>query len=158
LIAAFQGRSLPMAKRRRPTVLLDEHVHDEIAIPFREVGFRVIFARNDRRYRGRDEHDYIGELYAANEVFVTSDFQFIRWILHEHGTRHAGLVMLPRGTDELRELFAAVCAGWMWGSTDRSPIALRGKILFWSYEGLQQVDDESRIKTAVGAHLLTEEI
>lgn len=66
-----------MGKKRRPTIVVDEHVHPDIAQVFRDVGFRTLFAARDRRYAGRDEHNYIGELYAANEVFVTSDLEFV---------------------------------------------------------------------------------
>jgi hypothetical protein len=91
------------------------------------VGFRTLLASRDHRYAGRDEHDYINEMYSANEIFVTSDLRFMDWVLHTHGTRHAGLVFLPYADTEFRAGFAAVTAGWMWGSTDHSPFAMRGK-------------------------------
>lgn len=146
-----------MPKKRRPTIVVDEHVHPGVADVFKEVGFRTIFAARDRRYAGRDEHAYIGELYAANEVFVTADLEFSLWVLREHGTRHAGLVCLPFGDVEFRTGFAAVTAGWLWGSTDHSPFALRGKIIYWSQAGLQELDSRSRIRIAVPAHLVLED-
>ena len=146
-----------MPKKRRPTIVVDEHVHPEIAEVFKEVGFRTLFAARDRRYGGRDEHDYIGQLYAANEIFVTSDLKFSLWVLREHGTRHAGLVCLPFADAEFRAGFAAVTAGWLWGSTDHSPFAIRGKILYWGRGGLHELDSESRIRIAVPAHSILEE-
>lgn len=145
-----------MPKKRRPAIVIDEHVHPQVAEVFRDVGFRTLLAARDRRYAGRDEHDYVGELYAANEVFVTSDLKFLLWVLREHGSRHAGLVYLPIADTEFRTGFAAVTAGWLWGSTDHSPFAMRGKILYWGTGGLHEVDAPSKIRIAVPAHEVLE--
>lgn len=145
-----------MAKKRRPTIVVDEHVHPEVAGVYREVGFRTLSAARDRRYAGRDEHDYVDELYAANEIFVTSDLKFMGWVLKEHGTRHAGLVCLPFADTAFRVGFAAVTAGWF-GIDRPQPVRDARQDPLLGRPGLHELDSESRIRIVVSANEVLEE-
>jgi len=70
--------------------------------------FRVLRATQDRRFRGRDEWTYIGELRSHNIVFLTQDGAFVRRVVANH-VPHAGIIWLPSGWD-VEELAAAVSA------------------------------------------------
>jgi hypothetical protein len=84
-----------MARKRWPSIFVDEHVSPVVKAAFTGGGFRTVEVARDSRYAGRDEKDYIEEMYAANEVFVTGDAEFVEYVLDKR-PRHACVVMCRR--------------------------------------------------------------
>jgi hypothetical protein len=71
--------------------------------------FRILLASKSKRFRGRDERDYIQELRAENIAFVTQDGEFVEAVISD-GVRHAGIVWLP-GRADRGELAASAAVG-----------------------------------------------
>jgi hypothetical protein len=87
-----------MPKKRRPSIFVDEHVSPAVKAGFTEGGFRTIEVARDSAMR--DEKDYIEEIYAANEAFVTADAEFVQLVcatelLHPAGHQFYSLSPLP---------------------------------------------------------------
>lgn len=86
---------VPMSRKKQlPRICLDEHVPPYVKEHFVAEKFRVIRA-NESGYKGRNELDYLGEMYANNEVFVTADGKFVDILAESGFKRHAGVVWLP---------------------------------------------------------------
>jgi hypothetical protein len=121
-----------MAKRRRHTLYLDEHVDPLTKELFAGVGFRCIRI-SESRYKGRDEHDYIDKLRAESAVFVTGDQRFIEHVV-ERATRHAGIIWIPATLlQSEKQILAAIMAGWMQGADLRQ---MKNLIMYLAHDGI----------------------
>jgi hypothetical protein len=136
-VATYGASTLDhMAKRRLPSICLDEHIPPELKAQFSAAGFRVIRA-NESSYRGRDEHDYLAEMYSRNEIFVTEDERFVDDVLDSGLRRHAGIVWSPETLDpEQRIGFAELATDWIRSLVrEEGPFAMRGTLLYPSKDG-----------------------
>jgi hypothetical protein len=130
-------------KRKLPSICLDEHIRPELKAIFRDDGFRV-FRANESRYRGRDERDYLDEMYARNEVFVTSDGDFVNDLVESRVKRHAGVVWMPEQLDkEQQDGFAELAASSIkFQVGEEGQFAIRGLVLYPSKDGLTVFDGD----------------
>src|SRR5215213_5578985 len=100
-----------MAKKTLPEFYIDEHIKPGIVETFKELGLKCLLISKARKYAGRDEKDYIGEIYAEGRVFVTSDVEFANYV-YDNKIKHAGIVLIPSGWDnEIVEFAAAGLIG-----------------------------------------------
>ena len=121
-----------MAKRKLPTICIDEHVSSTVSEAFAETGFRTIQAGKSLRFKGRDEFNYLAELYADNAIFVTEDGRFFDKLAAGAANRHAGVVLMPVGyPPEVKGSLASLIAGlikvWVSAEGQRS---MRGLVLY----------------------------
>ena len=77
-----------MAKRDLPKLYFDEHVKPDVIMAFKEEGFKCLLISKTSKYAGRDEKDYIQEIYAEEKVFVTGDIEFIRYVVANKTRRY----------------------------------------------------------------------
>jgi hypothetical protein len=123
---------------RYPTVCTDEHLSPQVAAAFCLV-LDTIEASKDRKFKGRDERDYVRELYRQNVVFATSDIEFVEFAYNNQIT-HAGLVYIPnRFTEFQKEHFAELSAIFICGGCRSFRHAFRGCILHPRYDGVHLV-------------------
>ena len=121
-------------------IYLDEHLMSEIKIPFQEMRLRTIEISKTKKYAGRNENDYINELFSENAVFITSDLEFVERIL-DQSTKHAGIVYIPKEMDKEEKItFAWAAAGLIRGLTDTSCISAHNKIIYPSYDGIHIIE------------------
>jgi hypothetical protein len=117
---------------------VDEHIHPNVTAAFR-LTLKTVEAARLWRLRGRDERDYLRELYSKNIVFATSDREFVNEIIQSN-TRHAGLVYVPnKSSDYSLEVWAEVAGIFIRGGTHRSPYAFRNCILYPDNGGLNLI-------------------
>ena len=83
--------ALLMAKKVLPQVYFDEHIKPPVVDMFRKVGFKCVLISKTRKYAGRDEKDYIEEIYAEGKPFVTSDLEFVFDHVLARNVKHAGV-------------------------------------------------------------------
>jgi hypothetical protein len=140
-----------MAKTRRklPTICVDEHLPPYVRSGFKDAGFRVVEASRD--YRGRDEREYLGEMYAKNEVFVTADQEFVEDVFREGLARHAGIVWLPAAMDHEQrtggvELAAALIK---FHTAEHGHLGMRGVVLYLARDGFRGWDGRTRTDTLI---------
>lgn len=143
-----------MAKRRLPSVCLDEHLPPEVKAGFKDASFRV-FRAAESRYRGLDEWEYLATMYARNEVFVTADQEFVNDLADSGLKRHAGVVWLPKqlGREQREgfvELAAAVMRLWV---KEYGQFAMRGCLLYPSQTGPTVWDGYANLLIASWARL-----
>ena len=127
-----------MAKKRRHTVLVDEHVHDWVAAVFREYDFRVLNASRDHKYHGRDERGYIGELRRDNIVFVTQDREFVQRLTLE-GVQHGGVIWLPKGWPKEAAIAVHAAVGMLLGALDQSSKGAHNTVIRIADDGLYTI-------------------
>ncbi len=126
------------SRRTLPSIVMDEHVPPSVTAAFRPL-FRTQEAAKHPRLRGRDETDYLSELYARNAIFVTSDVAFVN-ALANTTRRHAGVLYIPHELlDDEKVLFAQIAGGYIQGACSTSSTALRGRILYPGDDGLRSV-------------------
>src|SRR5919202_1114114 len=100
-----------MAKRDLPKLYFDEHVKPDVIMAFKEGGFKCLLISKTSKYAGRDEKDYIQEIYAEEKVFVTGDIEFIRYVV-ANKIKHAGILGVPSTWDnEIAGKASAALAG-----------------------------------------------
>jgi predicted nuclease of predicted toxin-antitoxin system len=117
---------------------LDEHMDPKVAEAFRGT-FRTVEASRTNRLRGREESDYIDELYRENAIFVTSDAEFANNAI-EHGLKHAGIIFIPESmTMSEKVRFAEIVGGFVQGGCTRSPFVFRGRVLYPGHDGLRTI-------------------
>ncbi len=122
-------------KHRLPNVCVDEHITASVVAALR-LYLRVFEARSCLKLRGRDDRDYLRELYVSNTVFVTSDQPFAEHVA-EGLLRHAGLVWIPRGLAlHKKEWFAEVSAAFIRGGCRDSKFAFRNSLLYPRHDGV----------------------
>ena len=120
---------------RLPAICVDEHITPAVASVFRTT-FRVIEAGKDRRFRGRDERDFIMDLYRANAVFVTSDRVFADEFAKQR-RQHAGAALIPTTYDSNdRILLAQIVRGVIRARCERSPFGMRNHVMIPKEDGL----------------------
>ncbi len=105
----------------------------------------MIRAGTVKEYKGRDEADYLPVLYSRNEIFVTGDAEFIRRVLGDRLTGHAGVVFIPQQLNkEDMDYYCGSTAGFIAGYTERSRFALRGHVIYPDATGLHVVNEKGR--------------
>src|SRR5215217_1562515 len=131
-----------MPKPPLPQLYIDEHIKQEVIDTFKEQGFKCLLIANTRKYAGRDEKDYIEEIYAEGRVFVTSDVGFFHYLL-DNKVKHAGVVLIPPGlADEDAEFGSYVMAGLLQGFIESDgKHALRRLVFYIAPDGFRVVDD-----------------
>ena len=129
-------------RRQLPSICVDEHIAPQVADAFRP-DFRVIEVAKTSRFKGRDEKDFLPELYRENAVFVTSDAAFVERAI-EVGMRHAGIVYVPPQLAEDEKVFIAeVVAALLKAECMSSPHAFRDCVAYPGYDGLHVIRDET---------------
>jgi predicted nuclease of predicted toxin-antitoxin system len=124
--------------RKLPSVCLDEHMHPRIADAFRPT-FRTVEVAQTSRLKGRDEAEFISELYRENAIFVTSDGVFVDDAI-EKRLKHAGIILIPEQiTVDEKVLFAEIAGEYVRGSCSASPHAFRGFVLYPGHSGLHTI-------------------
>jgi hypothetical protein len=114
----------------------------------------TIEASRSRRFKGRDEREYLRELFAENTVFVTSDIKFAEQVA-ESPIRHAGIVYLPsKMTDREKVTFAEVAAGFIRGGCYSSPRAFQNCILYPAHDGVRLLRAKNASELAISWHEL----
>jgi hypothetical protein len=125
-------------KRRLPVICIDENLGPAVAAAFRPE-FRVVEIAKTSRFKGREEREYLAELYRENAVFVTSDGDFVNDAV-ERDLRHAGIVYVPsKMTHDEKVYFAEVVGGFIRGGSVSSPHVFRGCVLYPGYDGLRAI-------------------
>jgi hypothetical protein len=122
-----------VAKKRRFTVYLDEHVDPAMKEIFTVVGFRCIRI-SESKYRGQDERDYIGKLRSESAVFVTGDQEFVEDV-DEQKIRHGGIIWIPASLlrDE-KQILAAIMAGYLQGVDLR---LMKDIVMYITHDGVR---------------------
>lgn len=116
----------------------DEHMHERVADPFRPI-FRTIEVAKANRFKGRDESEFILELFRENAIFVTSDGAFVNAAV-ENGLKHAGIIFIPEQmTMDEKVLCAEIVGGFVRGGCSASPFVFRGHVLYPGYDGLRMI-------------------
>jgi hypothetical protein len=123
-------------RRRLPSVYVDEHMDRAVAKVFR-YSFRTVEVSRDRKLQGRDERDYLQDLYRDNAIFVTSDIRFSREML-ERDVKHAGIVYIPdqMAPDE-KVIFAWIAREYIEWRCDEGPFAMRRQVIYPANDGLR---------------------
>jgi hypothetical protein len=127
-------------KTLRPMILADEHVNPGVIKAVEDLGwFKVLRASHDRRFRGRDEWEYVGELRSLNIVLLTQDSEFVQHVVADQ-VRHAGIIWLPTGWDveELASAVAAAC-GLLRGLFDDGVHGARDIVIRVEYDGIRTI-------------------
>ena len=126
------------SRKKLPSMCVDEHMDPKVAAAFRET-FRTLEVSRTHRLRGREESDYIDELYRENAIFVTSDAEFVNNAV-EHGLKHAGIIFIPESmTISEKVLFAEIVGGFVRGGCSGSPFSFRGSVLYPAHDGLRTI-------------------
>lgn len=121
-----------------PSIYIDENLPPSVAAAFRP-DFRTIEISRNSKFKGRDEKDYIAELYSDNGIFVTSDASFINYVV-DNGVKHAGIVYVPEQmTIEEKVLFAEITGGFIRGSCASSPFTSRNFVFYPAHDGLRTI-------------------
>jgi hypothetical protein len=128
-------------KKQLPEVYIDEHIKPGIVDTFKELGFKCLLIAKTKKYAGRDERDYIGEIYSEGRLFVTGDVEFVTYV-DENKVKHAGIILIPSGWDD--EIVEFALAGLL--RIVRGEIrefgknALRRLIFYIAEDGFRVVD------------------
>jgi hypothetical protein len=130
-----------VAKRKLPSICIDEHLRPDVKTGFVDEGFRV-FRVAESRYKSRDEHNYVGEMYSNNEVFVTADGEFVDDLIASGLKRHAGVVWMPKQLDRQQQTgFVELAASFIkFQVKEDGPFAMRGLLLYPEQTGLRVFD------------------
>ena len=122
------------------TIYLDEHVPSEIKIPFQEMKLRTLEISKTKKYAGRNEFDYIHELFSEHGVFITSDWEFVRSIINQK-IKHAGIVYLPKEIDREEKIaFSWAVAGYIRGFFDPPHRSVHNIVISHGYDGLHSIE------------------
>jgi hypothetical protein len=132
-----------MAKKQLPEVYIDEHIKPGIVATFKELGFKCLLIAKTRKYAGRDEKDYIEEIYSEGRLFATSDVAFANYV-HDNKIKHAGIILIPSGwDDETVEFATAGLLGIVRGEIQEfGKNALRRLIFYIAADGFRVVDEK----------------
>lgn len=131
-----------MRKYKLLTIAIDEQLPPEIEKPFRYFGFRVIKINKTNKYKGKDERDYLGELYANNCAFITSDEIFVKEVLDEK-LKNAGMIFIPKQMERNeKEIFAWVASGFIMRIYEiDGKNGLRNKVAYPAHEGFHVIEN-----------------
>ena len=147
-----------MSKRkpgRFPGTCVDEHISAGVAAAFRRY-LPTIEAARHREFRGRDEREYLRELYSRNIVFVTSDIEFAEYA-RSNRLKHAGIIYIPnKMLEDEKEYFAEVAATFVRGGCRSSRFAFRGCFLYPGVDGVRLIKPRRESELAFSWHWLSE--
>ena len=132
-----------MARRDLPPIYFDEHIKQVVIETFKEQGFKCLLIAKTKKYAGRDEKDYIEEIYAEGNVFATSDVDFFHYLL-DNKIKHAGIVVIPPGFDNDSAAYGAgVMANILKEFIDiGGKNALRRLVFYIAEDGFRVFDDK----------------
>ncbi|MGH8110668.1 MAG: hypothetical protein ACREPL_01830 [Rhodanobacteraceae bacterium] len=100
---------------------------------------RVTDASTTWKFRGKDEHEYIHDLYLSNTAFATSDRIFVNEIL-DTSTKHGGIIYVPnRSASHDLEVFAEVAGIFISAWYHQARYEFRGCTLYPTKEGLHLI-------------------
>lgn len=133
------GLTAPKKARKLPTICLDEHAHPGIGVVMRR-NFHVIETAHSDRFKGRDEADYIAELYRENAIFLTSDGAFVNEVL-DNNIRHAGPIFVPtQMTPGEKTLYADILGRFILGACRAtSRLTFQGTVFYPGHDGLRTI-------------------
>jgi hypothetical protein len=139
-----------MAKKSLPQVYFDEHIKPPVVEKFREESIKSVMIANTKKYVGREEQDYIGEIYAEGKPFVTSDSEFVLDHVIEHDAKHAGIILIPKvyndaSAGDHHAMLAYILKVFI---KEHGRNALRRHIIYIAEDGFRIIDDR-------GNHLLS---
>lgn len=128
--------------KKLPSICVDEHMHPRVAAAFRET-FRTVEVAKTERFKGRDERDFLGELYSENAIFATSDGEFVNEAI-ENDRLHAGIIFIPKEmTADEKVLFAQIAGGFIRGGCSASRHVFRRRVVYAGHDGLRTVAKKS---------------
>jgi uncharacterized protein DUF5615 len=136
-----------MAKKKvLPQVYFDEHIKPPVVDRFRESGFKCVMIANTKKYAGRKEQEYIGEICAEGKPFVTSDQEFVLDHVVENNVKHAGIILIPKDYNdpsdgELHTGLAYIAKEIV---RELGKNALRRHIIYIAGDGLRVLDDKGK--------------
>src|SRR5829696_992157 len=130
-----------MAKRALPQLYCDENIKPAVVETFREQGFKCLLIAKTRQYVGRDEKDYIQEIYAEGKLFLTGDVEFVNYVLINN-IRHAGILQIhPSWDNETAGSMAATLAELVKGQAQEyGTNSLRNVVLYIGEDGYHKVE------------------
>lgn len=125
-------------KRPKPLVLVDEHIHPYVQKAL-ALHMRVTDASTTWKFRGRDEREYIHDLYLSNTAFATSDREFVDEVWDSE-IEHGGIIYVPnKAAQHDQEVFAEVAGIFISAWYERTRYAFRGCMLYPTREGLHLI-------------------
>jgi hypothetical protein len=133
-----------MAKKLLPQVYFDEHIKPPVVDKFREEGFKCVMIANTRKYAGREEQDYIREIYAEGKPFVTCDLEFVDDHVLEHNVKHVGIILIPKVYNDASagDHHAALAYMAKVFIKEHGRNALRRHIIYIAEDGFRVIDDK----------------
>ena len=133
-----------MAKRDLPQIYFDEHIKPDVIEAFKDEGFKCLLIAKTRKYAGKDEKDYIMEIYAEGKLFATSDVAFISYVL-EQNIKHAGIVGIPPDSDKTTRndvsVLAEIIKAYISGGGKN---ILRKSIIYVARDGYRLIDPQGK--------------
>ncbi len=135
-----------MAKKVLPPIYFDEHIKPPVVEKFREEGFKCVMIAKTKKYAGRKEQEYIGEIRAEGKPFVTSDSEFVLDHVVEHNAKHAGIILIPKvyndaSAGELHTSLASIAKTYI---RELGRNALRQHIIYIANDGIRMTDDKGQ--------------
>jgi hypothetical protein len=136
-----------MAKKKiLPQVYFDEHIKPPVVDSFRAEGFKCVLISKTRKYAGRDEKDYVEEIYAEGKPFVTSDMEFVFDHVLENNVKHARIIAIPKDYNDASDgdlhTGLAYTAKLLIRGVGKN--ALRRHIIYIAEDGLRVLDDKGK--------------
>jgi len=134
-----------VAKKSLPEIYFDEHIKPGVVETFRDLGFKCLLISKMRKYKSRDEKDYIEEIYSEGRVFVTSDIEFAKYVV-DNKIKHSGILLIPSGWDsDIVEFATAGLIGIVKGEIEQGgKNALRRLIFYIAEDGFRVVDEKGK--------------
>jgi uncharacterized protein YbcV (DUF1398 family) len=132
-----------MPRRNLPQIYIDEHIKEGVVDTFTDKGFKCIFIAKTRKYAGRDEKDYIEEIYREGRLFATSDFEFADFVV-VNKKKHAGIILLPsKWHDDIIELLVYEISDFIKTYIDElGKHAFRRLIVYVAEDGIHLIDEK----------------
>jgi hypothetical protein len=134
-----------VAKKTLPQVYVDEHIKPAVMEAFEECGFKCIQISKTKKYAGREEEDYIQEIYAEGRLFVTNDVKFRKHVV-ANNIKHAGIVEIPQNLAYERLVtVTAVWAGCVEAYVEEfGRNSLRNHVFYIANDGFHIIDDKGK--------------
>ena len=134
-----------MAKKTLPQIYVDEHIKPPVIEACEECGFKCIRISKTKKYAGREEKDYIQDIYAEGKLFVTNDVKFRRYVV-ANNVKHAGIVEMPQNLDYERMItVTAVLAGCVEGYVEElGRNSLRKHVFYIANDGFHIIDENGK--------------
>jgi len=143
-----------MPKPPLPKIYCDVHIKPGAIEAFTEVGFKCIRIPQSK-YRGIDEHDFIGDLYAENPLFATGDLAFTKRV-REQNVKHAGILEIQQDLDNEEANWTADGLAKIAKELIRQfgKHALRRHIIYLGNDGFRIFDDKGDDKRFLSWELM----